>query len=188
MPTLLCLRVVWTLLVAGALVTGGPVAASQDATAPELKAAFLINFVRFTTWPVEALPLGVSLTICVAGDNRVADAIEDLAGRQRLENRKVLVRRVKDDAVDGCHLLYWSASHVGRGQKLLRTLSGTPVLTVSDSEEFMKFGGIASFFVDNGKMRFAVNPSAAERAQLRISSKLLSLARIVKDGSNAIDS
>jgi hypothetical protein len=181
---------VWVLLVAAALVSSRPLAGSQDATAtaPDLKAAFLINFARFTTWPLDALPAGSSLTICVIGDNRVADAIEDLARRQRIREWNILVRRAKGDAAAGCHLAYWSASHVAREQDQLQAMARKPVLTVSDSPEFMNFGGIASFFVDSGKMRFAVNPAAAGRAQLRISSKLLNLARIVKDGSNAFDS
>jgi hypothetical protein len=169
------------LLVAGALATDRPIAARQLATAPELKAAFLINFARFTTWPQEALGTGAGLSMCVSGDPRLADTIEELGQRERIQDREILVRRVKGD-VSGCHLLYWAAATLSREQDLLLVVVKRPVLTVSDDANFVKLGGIANFFVDDGRMRFSVNPAAAERASLRISSKLLNLARIVKDG------
>jgi hypothetical protein len=181
-------RAAWALVIAGALAAGGSLSASQDATAPELKAAFLLNFARFTIWPDTALPTGTPLMFCVSGDDRVADAIQELARRQQVQDRAVLVHRVKADVAVMCHLLYSSAGQLDRDQRLLRALAATPVLTVSDSPEFTRAGGIVNFYVDNGKMRFAMNPKAAERAQLKISSKLLNLARIVKDGSNAFDS
>ena len=181
-------RAVWALAIAGALAAGGSLSASQDATAPELKAAFLLNFARFTIWPDNALPIGAPLMFCVSGDDRIADAIEELARRQQIQDRAILVHRVKADVAAVCHLLYSSAGQLGRDRPLLRTLAASPVLTVSDSPEFTKAGGIVNFYVDNGKMRFAMNPKAAERAQLKISSKLLNLARIVKDVSNAFDS
>ena len=63
-------------------------------------------------------------------------------------------------------------------------LSNTPTLTVSDGAAFAEAGGTANFFVEDQKMRFAINPEAAERARLRVSSKLLSLAKLVKDERN----
>ena len=164
-----------------ALFGSDQVMARQGVTAPALKAAFLLNFARFTTWPADALPPGGKLAICVSGDNRLADAVEDLARRQRIEDREILVQRVTSTTAGSCHMLYWSASDVGRDPNVLRAVAGKPVLTVSDSSEFPGIGGLMYFFVDGGKMRFAVNPTAAERANLKISSKLLNFAKIIKD-------
>jgi hypothetical protein len=56
-----------------------------------------------------------------------------------------------------------------------------PTLTVSDLPDFAQSGGIVNFIVEDERMRFVINTDAADRARLRFSSKLLSLARIVKD-------
>ena len=69
-----------------------------------------------------------------------------------------------------------------QAQELVRDVGG-PILTVS-AARFAERGGVANFFVDGGRMRFAVNPGAAERARLRISSRLLTLAKLVRDGRN----
>jgi hypothetical protein len=85
-----------------------------------------------------------------------------------------------------CHLLYASGLDATRSAVLLESIKRTPVFTVSDLDEFTELGGVAHLFVENGTMRFAINPEAAQRAGLHLSSKLLSLARIVKDDRNAI--
>jgi hypothetical protein len=159
---------------------------AQVATAPELKAAFLLNFVKFTTWPANVAPAGAALTMCVAGDERVVVALEDVIHGQRIDGRAIVVVALADkDDVRRCHLLYASGLSTEREQSLIDATRGRPILTASDSSTFMKRGGIAAFHVAGGRMKFSVNPSAAERAQLRISSKLLSLAVIVKDGNDA---
>jgi hypothetical protein len=92
-----------------------------------------------------------------------------------------VVRRVGIDGLAGCHLLFWSGSDDHQRRMLLQALAGKPVLTVSDDGAFARAGGMINFFVDSERMRFAVNPAAAERGGLRISSRLLKLAVIVKD-------
>jgi len=169
------------LVLAGSLAHGGRAVEGQTASAPELKAAYLLNFIRFTTWPEASLSLGDAFVACVSGDAFVATAIGELVRGRRVAGRDVTVRRLgRGNPVDGCHLLYWSATDGKHAGDLLRQASARPILTVGESPD-SEPGGIASFFVDQGRMRFAFNPAAAERAQLQISSKLLSLATIVKD-------
>jgi hypothetical protein len=156
---------------------------AQVATAPELKAALLLNFVKFTTWPESVAPHGADLTMCVVGDERVMIALDEITHGQRIDSRDIVVVALADqDDVQRCHLLYASGLRAGREQTLVETTRGRPILTASDSSTFMKRGGVAAFHNAGGRMKFSVNPSAAERAQLRISSRLLSLAVIVKDG------
>ena len=64
----------------------------------------------------------------------------------------------------------------------IEELKGAPVLTVGDGESFAEVGGTIGLFVEDGRMRFAINPNAAHRAGLRLSSQLLKLAKIVKEG------
>jgi hypothetical protein len=89
--------------------------------------------------------------------------------------------RVKPDAFRACHVLYLAGLDAKRAQPILDELKGAPVLTVGDREQFAQSGGVAGLFVEQGRMRFAINLEAAQRCRLRISSRLLSLAKIVKD-------
>ena len=159
---------------------------AQVATAPELKAAFLLNFVKFTTWPVSVAPDGADLTMCIVGDGRVVIALDAVTAGQRIDAHGIVVKAMGDhENAQRCHLLYASGLRADQEQNLIDATRGKPILTASDSSTFMKRGGVAAFHVAGGRMKFSVNPSAAERAQLRISSKLLSLAVIVKDGDDA---
>ena len=78
-------------------------------------------------------------------------------------------------------MLYLTGLDPKRAQQIVDELQSAPVLTVSDGEVFARTGGIAGLFVEQGKMRFAINVEAAQHARLRISSRLLSLAKIVRD-------
>jgi len=159
---------------------------AQVATAPELKAAFLLNFVKFTTWPLSVAPDRADLTMCVVGDSRVVIALDDVTRGRRIDSRGIVVVTLADlDDVRRCHLLYASGLRAEQEQSLINATRGRPILTASDSSTFVKRGGVAAFHTAGGRMKFSVNPSAAERAQLQISSKLLSLAVIEKDGSDA---
>jgi hypothetical protein len=158
---------------------------AQTATAPELKAAFLFNFTKFVAWPADAMVAGTPLVLCVLGDGAVADALEETIKGRAIEGRPLTTRRVKiDGALRACHVLYISGVDAKRSHELLEGLGDSAVLTASDLDRFAELGGVANFFVENGKMRFAVNLESAQRARLQVSSRLLGLAKIVKDDQN----
>ena len=154
-------------------------AAAQSASAPALTAAFLYNFAKFAEWP-EGAPRG-AMTICVLGDMAVADALDATVQGRTIEGREIAVVRVKPDGLRACHLLYVSGVDQRRSQQIIDELKTAPVMTVSDRDRFAEGGGIAGLFVEAGKMRFAINLDAAQRVGLRLSSRLLNLAKLVKD-------
>ncbi len=164
---------------------GAPVATrlqAQGVSTPELTAAFLFNFVKFTTWPAEALGEASPIVICVSGNDRVADSLVQLTQDKKAERHPVVVRRTDlDRPLKECHVVYAASLDESRARELVLAVWGYSILTVSDLEDFAEHGGVANFFIDGGRMRFAVNPDAAERARLRISSRLLTLSRIVRD-------
>jgi hypothetical protein len=171
----------WSLVVAGLLiVAGAPAARAQSASEPALKAAFLYNFAKFAEWPADAAPAD-PLTICVFGDTPIADALDETVKGRTVDGRKTVVVRVKPEGFRGCHVLYLAGLDTKRAQAIIDDLKGVPVLTVGEREQFALGGGIAGLFVEQGRMRFAINVEAAQRGRLRISSRLLSLAKIVKD-------
>jgi hypothetical protein len=168
--------------VARALAAG---AQAASPTLPQIKGAFLYNFIRFTEWPVEALPPAAPLVLCVAADATVRQALEEVSRRGAVAGHPLSVRQVSlDGPFSACHLLYVEDLDSRRALRLLEKLDGAPVLSVSDFEGFAQLGGSAHLFVEGGRMRFAVNLDATRRTKLRLSSGLLGLAKIVKDDPN----
>ncbi|MEO7190959.1 MAG: YfiR family protein [Vicinamibacterales bacterium] len=162
------------------ITTGAAAPALQVQSVPEVTAGYLVNFVKFTTWPLEVLPEGATIVVCVAGDSgRVAKALTGLT-QGAINGRSISVRKVTlTGNFDDCALLYGADLNADSAQLLIRATSNRPIFTVGALSDFAERGGIANLFVDDGRLRFAVNPTAAARARLQISSKLLSMARIV---------
>lgn len=144
-----------------------------------LKAAFLYNFAKFTEWP--AMPAGAPIVACIVGDDRIAAALVETVRGQNIGGHALEVRRVQDGAAwQACQLLFISTSETRRSAAGLVFIKTLPVLTVSDDRGFAAVDGIIELYVEDGRMRFAINVDAAERSGLRLSSRLLGLARIVR--------
>jgi hypothetical protein len=159
--------------------------AAQGVSTPALKAAFLFNFVKFTQWPADIMPPGVPLVLCVLGDRQVEAALEEVIKGHPVDSHDLIVKRVSADGIRSCHLLHISGADGKESIALVQSLNNMPVLTVSDLSGFAQSGGIINFTVEDSRMGFVVNTDAADRAHLRLSSKLLSLAKIVKDQPNS---
>jgi hypothetical protein len=171
------------LFVAIALIVAVPVrgGATVVATSP-LKAAFLVNFANFTTWPAATLPVDGPIVVCVIGDEAIAQILE-AASDKGVAGHHLAVRRVDAENPDRtCHMLYVSNITTMQAVKLLERLKGSPILLVSDLVEFSSLGGTITLLVEENRLRFAINVDAAQRSGLHLSAKLLSLAKIVKDG------
>ena len=154
----------------------------QSATAAALTSAFLYNFAKFTEWPPDSLAPGQRLAMCVAGDTAVASALDQTVKGHAIEGHELTVELLKPDAsARACHLLYVSGLDEKRSLQLIDSLKTASVLTASNVERFADLGGVAQLTLENGRMRFTINVNAAQRARLQLSSKLLRLARIIKD-------
>lgn len=162
-------------------------AVGQSISAPALKAAFLVNFAKFVEWPAEALPQDAAINFCVVGDPHIADELEALAGARPIGAHELHVLRIRADAsARDCHLLFVQGLAAKQSIELLQQLRGAAVFTVGDDPSFAELGGVAGFFVEGSKMRFAINLQSAQRGRMQLSSRLLALAKIVKDGPNAV--
>ena len=161
---------------------------AQTATAPALKAAFLYNFAKFTAWPGGALGPSEPLILCTLNDRAVNEMLVGLAQDRSVDGHALVVRTTKLDspALSECRVLFVAGLDRAGSAALIDSVASKPIFTVSDLEGFAQFGGVAGFYVEGGTLRFAINLAAAQRAGLRLSSKLLSLARIVKDDRSAI--
>jgi len=157
-------------------------AGAQSATVAALKAAFLYNFARFAEWPPEAVRAGQKLVLCVANDPRVAGALKNTVNGRVIDGHELTVTSIAlNDPLESCHLAYLAGIDRNEMRRLIASLRGAPILSVGDADNFAESGGVAQFFVEGDRMRFAINLKSADRARLRLSSKLLALARITKD-------
>jgi hypothetical protein len=175
-----CRALLLVTVVASVATTDGQ---AQTAAEADVKAAFLFNFARFVTWPVDDLHAGSALVVCVAGDPGVAQALETLVKDRTIDGHGLSVRRVGTEVLDGtCHVLYIGGLDAVRSLRLAQTLSTGAVLTVSDADHFADRGGVAQLIHENGRMTFALNVDSAQEKRLQVSAKLLGLARLVKTG------
>jgi hypothetical protein len=156
-------------------------ASAQDVSLPSLKAAFLANFPKFAEWPDDASPPGRMFTFCVAGDKAVADALEQAIKDRPGQEPTSVVFVTLESPLRGCQVLYLGGLSVKELRRTVEALTSMPIFTVSDVDGFAELGGVAQLRLEHGRMRFAINPAAAQRAHLALSAKLLSLATIVKD-------
>jgi hypothetical protein len=156
-------------------------------SAPALKAAFLYNFAKFAEWPPDALAAGDKLVLCVIGDDEVARALDLSVNGRSIEGHDVTVRKIALDGARACHLAYVAALDPKRALQFIASVKGAAIFSVSDGERFAESGGVAQLFTENSRMRFAINVASAQRARLQISSRLLTLARVVKDDLHGQD-
>lgn len=151
----------------------------------EVKAAFLLNFARLVEWPASAFPdPGAPLVLAVLGDDHVTTTIERAVAGKTVGTRPLQVVRVSaSQGVEESHIAFVSSGDRDRQRDVIEAARGRSLLTVGESAHFARDGGIINFFAEGNKIRFEINRSAADRAGLRISSRLLGLARLVPEGS-----
>ena len=172
------------LVVTAALVVSAatPFTYAQTVTASAVKAAFLYNFAKFTEWPSDTLAPRQQLALCVIGDSAVAEALSQTIKGRSIDGHELTMEVVEaDGSIRSCHLLYVGGLDAKRSTQLFEALKGVAVFTVGDRDRFADLGGVAQLIPENDRIRFAINVMSAVRARLHLSSKLLSLATIVKD-------
>lgn len=147
----------------------------------QVKAAFLYNFARFIEWPVESFKgENLPLVVGVLGDDPFGGALDQTLNGKSINGRPLIARRLKwGQNLRDCHLLFICPSEKKRLVQILDSLKGAGVVTISDLDNFCQQGGLIGFILEENKVRFVININVAEQARLRISSKLLSLAKAV---------
>jgi hypothetical protein len=178
------LKLVFVLASGGVLPGGlGRVEQAQSRSEYQVKAIFLYNFAKFVEWPHEAGEgKGDPVSICIVGDDPFGNLLDDSIKDKAVGGRKLVVRRLKvGQNVKDCQIAFISSSEKLHIRTFLEGLKGASVLTVGEMEGFATLGGVINFTMQESRVRFEVNVEAAERAELKISSKLLNLATIVTE-------
>jgi len=162
------------LLVAGA--------GAQSVDEYQVKAAFMYNFAKFVEWPPHEFKTSTDpIAICLLGHNSFGNAMKQAVNGKTVDGRSFLVRQITgEQETTGCQILFVGSSEQKHLHAILEEIKTGGVLTVGETDTFAVEGGMINFKIEGGKVHLQVNVDAAEQAKLRISSKLLSLAQIVK--------
>jgi hypothetical protein len=175
----------WSLVLAGLLWSQANVPSGSGAGAAPLeyqvKAAYLLNFTRYVDWPSDAFEEpGAPMTICVLGRDPFGQVLDATVRGKVTQGRSLSVRRIQSGReASACHVVFVSRETWRAQRQLLESLRTKGLLTVGETDEFAQEGGVIGFVIQNETVRFVVNTDARDRAGLRISSRMLSLAAAV---------
>jgi hypothetical protein len=162
--------------------------------AATVKAAYLLNFVRYAQWPEDSFESPDSpIVITQVGDCEVGNVLPDVIGRADLINGHPLTlnRVVAPDAapdraaflrsIEGSHMLFVCPCPDEGVQAIIEHLKGSTVLTVGDTPDFADHGGMIGFVLQRDRIVFEANKAAINGSGVTISAKVLKLANIVGD-------
>lgn len=152
----------------------------------QVEAVFLFNFAKYVDWPAAAFPNAAApIIIGVVGTDLFGDNLQHNVEGKTINGRALVIKHLGADSdVSGCQILFISHSEASRTADILAKASALPILTVGEDEPFARNGGIINFVLKTGRVRLEIDLAAARQAGLRISSKLLAVADVVKGNAN----
>jgi hypothetical protein len=158
---------------------------SSDSSEYLIKAGFIYNFAKFVEWPATTFSQPDSpIVIGILGTDPFGAIIDRIVEDKKIGGRGFIVKRLKWSKdlkeLKECKIVFVSSSEKGHLDDFVQALKGLPILTVGETPGFAERGGIIRFTLEDNKVRFEVNVEAAHQADLTISSRLLTLARIIQ--------
>lgn len=147
----------------------------------KVKAAYIYKFASYVQWPAATWDAPETpMVIGLLGADILADELAQMVMDRRVENRPLLVRKLRrGDPLMGVHILFMGRGESSAAHAVLASARGKPVLTVTESEPDFAAGSMVNFVVLDNKIRFDVAPRQGELANLKISARLLTVARKV---------
>lgn len=151
----------------------------------QVMAAFLYNFARYVEWPKAAFDLeDMPVKICMLNSRAFGEVVSQTVSGKSVGEREVVVAQTSSlRDLAGCHILFVGSDDFANQAETIAALRDRSIFSVSDREGFASAGGIANFFRADNRVRFEINPAAAQKAGLKVSSKLLRLAKLVNSAS-----
>lgn len=180
--------VLWAGLACCILVFASAPALAQGRTDEyQIKAAFLYNFSKFAEWPDEAQSTSAPFVIGIVGEDPFGPALDNLVQGKNWNGRRIAVKRLDAKGnFHGCHILYISNSERTEVPRILAAVKGEHVLTVGEFDRFLRQGGSIAFDIEDDRIRITINLIAAEASGIKLSSKLLGLARVMTSSREAV--
>jgi YfiR/HmsC-like len=147
-----------------------------------VKAAFIYNFAKFVEWPNEASAPTAPMLVGVVGDPELAAVVNQTLRDKRVRGHSFEVRQFSSEQdLALCHILIVASRDEDSVQSILHVARAAPTLTIGEVPGFSDWGGVIELALEGNKFRFEINTAAARRGGLKISSRLLRLARAVKE-------
>ena len=147
---------------------------------------FVYNFLKFVEWPVDASAAAKDpFVVLIMGEGSTADATEHFLQSKTIGERPIVVRRTRSEPLFvGVRAAFVIERDEKKLQRILNTAAVAGVLTIGEGDDFATHGGVIGLLVENRKVRFDVDTTAAQSAGLRVSSKLLALTRNVRSSAD----
>ncbi len=147
----------------------------------DIKAAYLYNFAKFVEWPAASFNTpNAPIILCILGSPPFDKALKTIQNKP-VRDRLLLIRHCRNiEDLEGCHMLFVSDSEKENMAAILSRVKNQPILTISDIDGFVNSGGIIKFIRSGNKIRFEVNVGAAEKASIKISSRMLKIAQRIE--------
>jgi hypothetical protein len=166
------------LIITASMIPGTP-ARSLEGTEYQIKAAMMVNFIQFIDWPDDPGRSGDLMTIGIIGADNFGPTLDAIEGRI-VNGKQLKIRRFKSiQEISQCQILFVPESETSRINEIISSLRGTPVLTIGEAERFTQLGGIIRFYIEEKHVRFEINQTAAIQSKLKISAKLMEIAKII---------
>jgi hypothetical protein len=166
----------------GLLFLGLPTSMSQQMITEEyqVKAVFLYNFSRFVEWPSSSYLTATSpFIIGILGDDPFGNYLEETVRGETVKSHIMTIHHFQNiNDIDNCHILFISYKDQDAIKRVLSSVQGKNILTVNESPNFARMGGMIQFYTENDKIKLMINSTSIKETQLQISSKLMSVARI----------
>lgn len=140
-----------------------------------MKAEYIYNFLKFIDWKYRQKG---DFVFCVAGKNPF-DSDWEVFGKKQIRGKKIIFGQSAHTDPTRCDILFVSSTEASHVSEMIKEIGNSRILTISDTDGFSEKGIIINLRNETGKIRFEINPEAAEKAGIRISSKLLNLATTV---------
>ena len=173
----------WAML--GMLVCGPCPAVAQNDGDEEyrVKLAFLCNFTKFIEWPAEVYSAATApLVICVLGQDPFQGEIQQGLRGRTASGHPIEIKKLRPaDNPKACQIVFVRSSEKRAAVKMITAVKGSSTLTIGESADFAAEGGVINFTLDDNRLGFEINLGAASQTGVQISSKLLMLAKIVKE-------
>jgi hypothetical protein len=152
---------------------------NRKPTEYEVKAAYIYNFAKFVEWPAKLKERDDLIHVCVLGDDLFGPAFATIEDKP-VGERKIGIRRLTSlQHVGCCEILFICNSEESELDRIVEAVKGSPILTIGDTNGFTQHEVMINFYMENKKVLFEINPRAAIRSGLKISSVLLRIARII---------
>ena len=173
------------LLLLATLLFGVRVEAQAPMGESQVKAMFVYNFLKFVEWPSNpSVGARDPFVVLIIGEGETADATERFLESKTIGERPLVVRRIRwDQSVAGARAVFVLERDERKLHRVLEAADAAGVLTIGEGESFTTSGGVIGLLVEDRRMRFDVDTSAAQSAGLRVSSKLLALTRVVRSST-----